>query len=49
MDLDGLGIEVKTLFLVRQEFLNILPLITLQLNHLPHFTVMDDGSIAGCL
>jgi hypothetical protein len=28
--------------------LNILALISLELNHLPHFSVDDDGAIASC-
>lgn len=47
MDLDGLGIQLETLLLVGQELLNIFTLITLQLNHLAHLTIGDDGAIAG--
>jgi len=44
--LDGLSIKLKTLLLVNQEFLNILALISLELNHLAHLGVVDDGAIA---
>jgi hypothetical protein len=46
MDLDGLSIKLKTLLLVGEEFLNIFALITLELDHLSHLTVDDDGAIA---
>ena len=46
--LDGLGIEFETLFLVGEELLNILALISLKLDHLPHLSVDDDGAIASC-
>jgi len=46
MDLDGLGIKFETLFLVGEELLNILALISLELNHLSHLSVDDDGAIA---
>jgi len=46
MDLDGLGIELQSFLLVDQEFLNILTLITLKLDHLAHLRVVDDGAIA---
>lgn len=45
--LDGLGIQLKTFLLVGQELLNILTLISLQLNHLAHLSVIHDGAIAG--
>lgn len=45
--LDGLGVELEPFLLVTQEFLNILALVSLQLDHLPHLTVMDNGAIAG--
>ena len=45
--LDGLGIKLQTLLLVGQEFLDILTLISLELNHLAHLGVVDDGAIAG--
>ena len=46
--LDGLGIQLKTFLLVGQELLNILTLVSLELNHLAHLSVIDDGAIAGC-
>lgn len=46
MDLDGLGIQLKTFLLIGQELLNIFPLVSLQLNHLAHLSVVDDGAIA---
>jgi len=46
MDLDGLGIKLKTFFLVREELLNILALIALKLNHLSHLRVGNNGAIA---
>lgn len=47
MDLDGLDIQLKTFLLVGQKFLNILALVSLELNHLAHLSVADDGAIAG--
>ena len=44
--LDGLGIKLEALLLVSQELLDILSLVTLQLNHLAHLSVRDDGAIA---
>jgi hypothetical protein len=41
----GLCIEFEAI-LCDQEFLNILALISLQLNHLAHLTVVDDCAIA---
>ena len=46
--LDGLGIKLETLFLVGEELLNIFALISLELNHLSHLSVDDDGAIASC-
>lgn len=45
VDLDALGIKLEA-FLVGQELLDILSLVTLQLNHLTHLSVSDDGAIA---
>ena len=47
MDLDGLSIKPKALLLVGQEVLNIFALVTLELDHLAHLRVSDDGAIAG--
>jgi len=49
VDLDGLAIKAQALLLVGQEVLNILALVSLQLDHLSHFIVGDDSSIAGKL
>jgi hypothetical protein len=46
--LDGLGIKFEALFLVGEKLLNILALISLELNHLSHLSVDDDGAIASC-
>lgn len=46
VNLDGLGIKLKALLLVGQELLNILTLISLELDHLSHLGVIDDGAIA---
>lgn len=48
MDLDGLGIQLEAFLLVDEEFLNIFALIPLELDHLSHLGVVDDGAIAGC-
>lgn len=45
VNLDGIGLELKTV-LGGQELLEILSLVTLQLNHLTHLRVRDDGAIA---
>lgn len=46
MDLDGLGVKLKSLFLVGQEFLDIFALIPLELDHFAHLSVGHDGAIA---
>lgn len=48
MDLDSLGVKLKSLFLVGQEFLDIFALVSLELNHLTHLSIGHDGSIASC-
>lgn len=45
--LDGLCIKTKALLLVGQEVLDILALISLELDDLTHLGVSDYGSIAG--
>ena len=45
--LNGLRIEAKALLLIGQEFLNVLALVSLELDDLTHFGVGDYGSIAG--
>jgi hypothetical protein len=44
---DGLCIKLKPI-LVDQELLDVLALISLELNHLAHLTVVHDGAIASC-
>lgn len=46
--LDGLGIQLQPLFLVREEILNILTLIALKLDYLAHLRINNDGAIASC-
>lgn len=46
--LDVLGIQFQALLLVNKEFLNVFALVTLQLNHLAHLGIIDDGAIARC-
>jgi hypothetical protein len=45
VNLDGIGLELETV-LGGQELLEILSLVTLQLNHLTHLRVRDNGAIA---
>lgn len=47
MDLDGLRIQLQPLLLIDQELLHILALVALELDHLAHLGVVDDGAIAG--
>lgn len=44
--LDSLSIKLQALLLVGEEFLNILALISLKLDHLSHFSIDNDGAIA---
>jgi hypothetical protein len=44
---DRLHVQFKAIF-CDQEFLDIFALIALELNHLAHLTIGDDGAIAGC-
>lgn len=46
MDLNGLGVELKAFLLVYQKLLDIFALVTLELDHLAHLGVVDDGAIA---
>lgn len=48
MDLDGLGVELKTV-LAGEEFLEVLALVALELDHLAHLGIVDNGAIAGCV
>ena len=47
MDLDGLGIQLQPFLLIDEELLHIFALVALELNHLAHLRVVDDGAIAG--
>lgn len=46
VNLDGRGIEAQTFLLVREELLNILALVALELDDLTHLRVAHDGAIA---
>ena len=48
-NLDGLGINFQSLFLVYKKFLHNISLITLKLNHVASLLIVDDGTIAGKL
>ena len=45
---DGLGVKLEALLLVDEELLDILALVALELNHLAHLGVVDNGAIASC-
>jgi hypothetical protein len=47
VDLDSLGVETKTLLLIHEKFLNVLSLVSLELNDLTHFGIVHDSTIAG--
>ena len=47
MDLNGLRIQLQPLLLIDQELLHIFALVALELDHLAHLRVVDDGAIAG--
>lgn len=47
--LDGFSIKFQALFLVGEELLNILALVSLELDHLTHLAIHDDGAIASCV
>ena len=47
--LDSFCIKLEPFLLVHQEFLNILALIALKLDHLAHLCIVDDGAIASCI
>jgi len=49
MDLDGLGIDLKTFVLVDEKILHSIALITLQLNHVTGLFIVDYGAVAGKL
>lgn len=46
MHLHGRGLETQTFLLVREELLNILALVALELDDLTHLGVAHDGAIA---
>jgi hypothetical protein len=48
-NLNGLGIDFQSLFLVYKKFLHSISLITLKLNHVAGLFIVDDGSVAGKL
>lgn len=47
MDLDRLCVKTKALLLVCQKILDVLALVALQLDHLSHLGVGNDGAITG--
>jgi hypothetical protein len=49
MDLDGLGVDLKTFVLVYEKILHSIALITLQLDHVTGLFIVDDGAVAGKL
>jgi hypothetical protein len=49
VDLYGFVVEAQPLLLVGKELLDILALVALQLDHLAHLGIGDDGAIAGKL
>ena len=49
VDLDRLRIYFEAVLLVDQELLDILALIALELDHLSHLGVVDNGAIASCV
>jgi hypothetical protein len=49
VNLDSLHIKAQALLLIRHEVLHVFALVTLQLDHLSHLRVGDDGAIAGKL
>ena len=47
MDLNGLGVKLEAVHFVDEEVVNVLALVSLQLDHLTHLTVVDGSAIAG--
>lgn len=47
VDLYGFGVEAQPLLFVGEELLDIFALVALELDHLAHLRVGDDGAIAG--
>lgn len=48
VDLDSLGIELETFLLVDKKILDVFALIALELDHLAHLGIVDNGAIASC-
>ena len=44
--LDCLSVKLQTFLLVDQELLHVFALISLQLDHLTHLSIVDNGAIA---
>lgn len=44
--LDGLSIKSQAFLFINKEFLNVFALIALELDHLAHLSIIDDGAIA---
>ena len=49
MDLDGLGVDFKTLVLVDEKILHSIALVALELYHVAGLFIVDDRAIAGKL
>ena len=49
MDLDCLGVDLKTLVLVDEKILHSIALVALQLDHVSSLLIVDDGAVAGKL
>jgi hypothetical protein len=47
VDLDGLRVNLETLFLIDEEFLHNIALIALELDHVASLVIVDDGAVAG--
>jgi len=47
VNLNGLWVNLETLFLVDEEFLHNIALITLKLDHVASLVIVDDGAVAG--
>ena len=46
---NGLDVEAQAVLLVGQKVLDVFALVALELDHLAHLCVRDDGAIAGKL
>src|SRR6266480_6975031 len=49
MDLDCLGVDLKTLVLVDEKILHSIALVALQLDHVAGLLIVDDGAVASKL